>query len=449
MQSPASFLGKAASPANWKQSPHSPRRRLASVVALAGMAASLLGCGGAARAYTSPFSLTVTAPASWFSDFQARNGLITSFSTPRPVDWYNTVYPNPSWGPLNPQLFSVTQAQIGDPAWVKALQFDRGEPVYSAPLNSLPAGTPYLDWATQRVMAAAQSLIGTPYQHLHLPQFDPGAVLFPGSFSWLPVSNQANLQSSQQLLQNLPGTQLNPYKTAYGLAAAGIDCTDFTAYVYNLALGYQLHSGTNNQVAFPQGGGFVGGAASATVVDSSGLAVQPTFFYGPNYGKDAINPAGGLDDLIPQLQPGDLLYIGNRQQILHVVMWLGALGVNADGSPSTVPLVISSHDNTPAIFDTQDISFAAGDDYGFPVDGLIEEHLPPPGVHILPFTAENWFYQDFQLAMRVLPSQSPASVPAPSLPFWAVVLVARRLRGLRRRVRGLGSGAADPSQTAR
>ena len=100
-----------------------------------------------------------------------------------------------------------------------------------------------------------------------------------------------------------------------------------------------------------------------------------------------------------------------------------------------------------AIFDTQAINLDPTSSlYGFPLDGLIDPHLPPPGVHILPFTAENWFYQDFQLAMRVLPNQP---VPAPALPAWAVLAVGHRLRRLRRRAMGrqesldLTSGASQ------
>lgn len=400
---------------------------------LAGLAGTLiLSAGRSQAAYVSPFKLTISAPSSWLTDIASRSALIDPNSTPQPAAWYTTNYPDFSWGPVNPQLYSVPQNQIGNPALVAALQYDRGTPVYNTLTNPVPAGVSYLDWATQRLMTVAQPMIGTAYQHLHLPTFNPSLVTPPGSFSWNSVSNNPLLQSSQQLLVNQSGTQPNPYKQAYGLAAAGIDCTDFTAYLYNIALGYQMHSGTFNQVTFPDmSSGLVGGTAAAIVLDSTGKVVQPSFFYGPNYGSDISNGPGSLDRVIDQLQPGDLLYIGNRNGIRHVVMWLGPVGVNLDGTASSVPLVISSHDNTPAIFDTQNINTDPTSAlFGFPADGEIVEHLPPPGVHILPFTEQNWFYQDFQLAMRVLPN---AAVPAPALPAWAVLAVAHRLRRLRRR----------------
>jgi hypothetical protein len=145
-----------------------------------------------------------------------------------------------------------------------------------------------------------------------------------------------------------------------------------------------------------------GNTAYATVLDSSGSPVTPQFFYGPNFGTAVHNGTNSLTALVSQFQPGDLLYMGNpKDNLVHVVMWLGQTGTDSSGN--TFPLVISSHDNTPAIFDT-----LALDATGFPSDGNIGGHLPPPGVHILPFDASNWFYQDFQLAMRVV------AVPEPS-----------------------------------
>jgi len=83
-----------------------------------------------------------------------------------------------------------------------------------------------------------------------------------------------------------------------------------------------------------------------------------------------------------------------------VVVWLGITGTDSAGN--TFPLVISSHDNTPAIFDTAAVDPVTG----FPLDGNTNGHLPPPGVQILPFVSSNWFYQDFLIAMRVLPPAS-------------------------------------------
>jgi cell wall-associated NlpC family hydrolase len=294
---------------------------------------------------------------------------------------------------------------VGSPADVAALRTDRGQPVLNVGLNTVPDGVSATTWQQQRILAAANGLLqaGTHYQHLHMPNFDPRQVTSGTGFPWSPVSTNPYLKSTVDLDQGLSGTVPNPYAATYGSPQPGIDCTDFSSYVYNLALGIQMHSGTPNQVTFGGSGTLApGNTAYATVLDSSGNPLAPQFFYGPNFGTAVHNGTNSLTTLVSQFQPGDLLYMGNpTDNLVHVVMWLGQTGTDSSGN--TFPLVISSHDNTPAIFDTLDL-----DATGFPSDGNISGHLPPPGVHILPFDASNWFYQDFQLAMRVV------AVPEPS-----------------------------------
>lgn len=201
----------------------------------------------------------------------------------------------------------------------------------------------------------------------------------------------------------------------------------FSAYGYSLALGVQMHSGTPNQIEFVGGKIAPGATATATVLDTTGTPIAPQFFYRPNFGVGGTNASGSLNSLVSQFQPGDLLYMGNPTDgILHVVMWLGQTGTDSAGN--TFPLVISSHDNTPAIFDT-----LALDAQGYPSDGNVAGHLPPPGVHILPFADSNWFYQDFQVAMRVIPVPEPGGGVLAVLGL--VVAGVWRHRGSRRAMR--------------
>lgn len=347
--------------------------------------------------YISPFKMTLDPQITeWTSDFESRSALIMQNSQPAPADWYTFNYNSQSYGPLNPQLLSATasESQGLNPA------NDRGPAVNnSGPINP-PTGVDLRYWQQQRLLAAAASLIGTPYQHLHLPQFNPGNVP-TGNFPWSSVSQNADLQTSPMLLANttLP-TVANPYLQAYGKPTEGIDCTDFAAYIYNLALGIQMYSGVSSQINFSLNGqpsGPVAGAvASAYVLAADGSAITPKFYYANTFGEYDYNRPGTLDDVIKHLQPGDLLYIGNPGGVLHVVVWMGINGTDSAGN--TFPLVISSHDNTPAIFDTEAVDPVTG----FPTDNNIQGHLPPPGVQILPFVASNWFYQDFLVAMRVL-----------------------------------------------
>ena len=383
---------------------------------------ALAGDAVAQAVYTSPFSITLDPSiGSWTSDFAVRKAAIDAHTTPAKADWYagSTSYVSYSYGPLNPQLYST--ASIGSPADAVSLQFDRGEPVTGVPLNAPPDGVDGILWQRQRVLAAANDLLlaGTPYQHLHLPNFDPAQVISGTGFPWIPVSNGTALQSSWQLLHGVSGSTPNPYATAYGKPTPGIDCTDFSAYVYSLALGIQMHSGTPNQIEFTGGSKpSPGETATATVLDSSGNRITPQFFYGPNFGSSVINSGTALDSLVAQFQAGDLLYMGDPNLgILHVVMWLGETGTDSAGN--TFPLVISSHDNTPAIFDTLDL-----DASGFPNDGDVASHLPPPGVHILPFAPSNWFYQDFQVAMRVVPVPEPSGAMLPLAAVGVLMLAA-------------------------
>ena len=350
--------------------------------------------------YTSPFSITLGPDiGAWTSDFASRQATILANTSPPEADWYasTTTYGDYRYGPLNPQLYS--SAVIGSPADAAALQYDRGKPVSGVPINSAPVGVATTTWQQQRILAAAEVLLlaNTPYQHLHLPNFDPALVTSGTGFPWNPVSTNPTLQTSSELALHVSGTAPNPYAAAYGRPTAGIDCTDFTAYVYNLALGVQMHSGTRTQVEFTDGSvPLPGNTATATVLDTNGSPITPQFFYGPQFGMGKLNGPGSLDAMMSTFQTGDLLYIGDPDLgIVHVVMWLGTTGTDSAGN--TFPLVISSHDNKPAIFDT-----LALDSQGLPLDGDIAGHLPPPGVHILPFASSNWFYQDFQLAMRVI-----------------------------------------------
>lgn len=280
------------------------------------------------------------------------------------------------------------------------------------------------------MLFSGQQLIGTIYQHLHIPAFDPASVT--SGFTWLPVTTNDFVQTSQGLHEDTTTTVLNPYKAHYGKPTRGIDCTDFAAYIYNMALGVQMHSGTSNQITFPDASpGSLSGAAHADVLDSEGDSLTPDFFYSPNFGDTETNAAGSLDGVISQLLPGDLLYMkGGDGTISHVVVWLGEYGTNADGSQSSVPLVISSHDNTPAIFSvngTDQIDPVTGLPTGLAPDGSnITTFLPPPGVQILPFTPDTWFYQNFSVAMQVVPE--PSAICLLLVPAAVLCLLLRRTR---------------------
>ena len=177
-------------------------------------------------AYVSPFAVPLDPSiAIWTSDFAARTSAIVANSTPAQDQWYgyNYVTNRLPYGPLNPQLLTAAaNVSTGlDPAG------DRGNAVNQTVMNTCPDGVEPSVWYTQRLLAAALSLIGTPYQHLHIPQFNPAQVA-AGGFQWSAVSNNPDLTTTQMLsnTKDQP-TVANPYLAAYGQPAAGIDCTDF------------------------------------------------------------------------------------------------------------------------------------------------------------------------------------------------------------------------------
>jgi cell wall-associated NlpC family hydrolase len=366
--------------------------------------------------YVSPFTITLDSSVDT-SDYTGRTNTILQYSSPTQDDWssydYNGSKP---YGPTLPQLYSAASLSANGTILAQQLtNYDRAAPVLGVPINSPSGGNLSVTaWQQQRVLAAAKSLIGTPYQHLHLPQFDPAALVTNGNFTWSAVSTSVTLQTTQALNNQSPPPVTpvpNPWATDYGKPQAGIDCTDFAAYTYNLGLGIQMHSGTQNQVTFLGSNSTTtpGGTPTSVIIGNNGNPITPSFLTGPHFGQTGINQANELNDVINALAPGDLLYMhgdngSGDDVILHVVMWLGAYGTTSNGTTSAVNLVISSHDNTPAIFDNN--GTAAIDSFGFPTSD-IDSHLPPPGVQILPFTTDTWFYQNFSLAMHVIPEPPP------------------------------------------
>ncbi|QYY34932.1 NlpC/P60 family protein [Ruficoccus sp. ZRK36] len=341
--------------------------------------------------YDSPYDITLDPDiAAWTTDIPGRIDTVNAHSTPGPENWYN--YSDPAWndgighewGVTVPQLYSTD-----NPA--NTLANETRQVVNGGAIPTAPTGVNTYTYQRQRLLSVAKSLVGTPYQHHHNPDWNPydngfsSDINAPNYWNWNQVSNQPQLKTiSNQTLDN-------PWQAEYGQGTAGIDCSNFASYIYNVALGIQMDTAIGTL-----GEEVVGSLTANPIIAPDGQLITPGFLNGPNYNSGAANGPNSLATLIELFQPGDLLFItGEPNQpddITHVIIWLGSYGTLEDGTPSDVPLVISSHDNTPAIFDG---------------DG----NLPPPGVEILPFTYDdNWFYQNFSHAMRVI---DPASVPEP------------------------------------
>lgn len=125
-------------------------------------------------------------------------------------------------------------------------------------IASLPPGTNHLHWKRDRVVAVAKHYIGIPYRHHHIPAWSPS----------LP----------EQPLYDGPG----------------LDCSNFTAWVYNIGFGVLLNSDVAKQAA---------------------MEPRPGFSRHP--GMRNIGAEGPF-------QPGDILYIANPQktEIVHAVIYI-------------------------------------------------------------------------------------------------------------------------------
>lgn len=136
-------------------------------------------------------------------------------------------------------------------------------------------------WLQDRVIFTASRWIGTPYQHHHIPDWNP-----PAHWPWL--------------------------KVAYGRNSKGIDCSNFSSFYYNYGLGLKLDTGIRQQAERMDVRG-PGGRGSLRV---ERLEAAP------------------YEELVQRLQPADLLYIKNDAgKVAHVILWLGEVGVGPDGTP--------------------------------------------------------------------------------------------------------------------
>ena len=116
------------------------------------------------------------------------------------------------------------------------------------PPVGVPAGADAVEWRRARVLAVARHYLGLAYQHHHIPAWAPGNA---------------------------------------GAQSAGLDCSNFTSWVYNYGLGIEFTSDVHMQADGPEA---------------------------PGRRLSANEP----------LAPGDLLFIMNRDRtkLTHVVIYI-------------------------------------------------------------------------------------------------------------------------------
>src|SRR6185312_5063283 len=130
----------------------------------------------------------------------------------------------------------------------------------------------------------------------------------------------------------------------------GIDCTNFTAYMYNNALGITLASATANQASI----GISPGASQYITVPQAMAKYVKVQVLAPPTGPTAYA------SFVKSLQPGDILFIDPSRKFgdpespstcTHAITWLGTYGVLSNVSKSSTSLVIDSTGNQPSHVD--------------------------------------------------------------------------------------------------
>lgn len=203
------------------------------------------------------------------------------------------------------------------------------------PVPAVGTGDPVV-WKRERLLATAQKYVGRHYQHHHIPDWDPSEHNWP---EWLHVS--------------------------LGQNSAGIDCSDFTGWCYNYGLGIHLNTAVAVQ------------AAQTEVETSDGLTLPVERLLQVSSSAQPVDFA----QLRRTLQPGDLLYIRGKHDsdpgtnITHVIMWVGGDGPD--------PLVVDSHDNSPKVYDSNNV-------------------LIPSGVQLRPLREGSWYHLAFDHAHRIV-----------------------------------------------
>jgi cell wall-associated NlpC family hydrolase len=185
------------------------------------------------------------------------------------------------------------------------------------------------EWSRQRVIATGLRFVGYTYQHHHIPDWEPPT-------DW-PKDEK----------QTAPVTK-------------GLDCSNFTAFVYNLALGIK-----------PTG----------DVHDQSALTVAPGPGAGHSTAVKRIEIPANYEDFEKTLLTGDLLFVkSNKGEVSHVVLWVGNIGHSPDG----VPLILDSTGS------------GSKDSNGNEI---------PNGVHLRPFKRGFWYASKASHALRIIPDE--------------------------------------------
>lgn len=182
-------------------------------------------------------------------------------------------------------------------------------------------------WSRERVIATAMRYLGYSYQHHHVPDWEPPA-------DWPQDPDQ---------------------KTPVG---KGVDCSNFTGFVYNLALGILPSTGIKQQ---------------SEMIEAAGPGA------GHSVPVKRIELPKSYEDFPKELQTGDLLFVkSNKGNVSHVVLWVGKIGESPDG----MPLILDSTGS------------GAKDANGVTI---------PDGVQLRAFKRSVWYFTQASHVLRIIP----------------------------------------------
>lgn len=185
-------------------------------------------------------------------------------------------------------------------------------------------------WSRERVIASGMRHAGYSYQHHHVPDWEPPA-------DWPRDPEQ---------------------KTPVG---KGVDCSNFTGFVYNLALGILPSTGIKQQSEMTEAQG--PGAGRKVAVKRIELPER-------------------YEDYPGVLLTGDLLFVkSTKGNVSHVVLWVGGIGEAPDG----MPLILDSTGS------------GASDSNGQTI---------PDGIQLRPFKRTTWYFTQASHVLRIIPEDS-------------------------------------------
>jgi hypothetical protein len=108
---------------------------------------------------------------------------------------------------------AMPETRVPKSKWYEQGRFDSWGPHASEyPAPNIPSGSDPIEWQRARVIAVAEKYIGLPYKHHHIPAWSPDE-------------------------------------------GPGLDCSNFTSWVYNYGLGMKLNSDVHKQAEGPKAPG--------------------------------------------------------------------------------------------------------------------------------------------------------------------------------------------------